>query len=98
MNNMFVLSSVLLALIATGASVSAESTTTVVAVQKEVQVTSVEYADINDPSFPLLGYVSIPQSAIDNDEQLPAVVILPVSQIKSSQVVCCVCVCVRVCV
>ena len=97
MNNMFVLSSLLLALIATGASVSAESTT-VVAVQKEVQVSSVDYVDINDPDFPLLGYVSIPQSAIDNDEQLPAVVILPVSQIKSSQVVCCVCVCVRVCV
>ena len=45
-----------------------------------VDVSPVDYVDVSDPDFALLGYVSIPESAADDsDRLLPGVVIVPVS-------------------
>ena len=50
----------------------------------EIAVSPVEYVDVNDPDFALLGFVSIPPNQIDNSGQLlPGVVIVPVSYISS---------------
>jgi len=89
MNNIHstVLSVVLisLALIATGVSADghvghAEAEMPAV-VSRSVDVSPVDYMDTSNKDndeFPLLGYVSIPQSAIDDESmQLPAVVIVP---------------------
>ena len=84
MNNHSIFLSVVLslALIATVASTGHSAPEVVKS--RSVDVSPVDYVDTtsNDPDneFPLLGYVSIPQSAIDDESmQLPAVVIVPVS-------------------
>jgi hypothetical protein len=47
----------------------------------DYDVKPVEYVDTNNgQDLPLLGYISIPQSVIDDEsEKVPAVLILPVS-------------------
>ena len=47
----------------------------------DLDVTPVEYVDTNNgQDLPMLGYISIPKSVIDDDSRkVPAVVILPVS-------------------
>ena len=47
----------------------------------DLDVTPVEYVDTNNgQDLPMLGYISIPKSVIDDDsKKVPAVVILPVS-------------------
>ena len=44
-------------------------------------LTPTEYIDRNDSDFPLLGYISYPDSMMDDDSQdlLPTVIIVPVS-------------------
>ena len=50
-------------------------------VSYDLDVTPVEYVDTNNgQDLPMLGYISIPKSVIDDDSRkVPAVVILPVS-------------------
>ena len=50
-------------------------------VSYDLDVTPVEYVDTNNgQDLPMLGYISIPKSVIDDDsKKVPAVVILPVS-------------------
>jgi len=44
----------------------------------KVSVSPVEYVDVNDPGYDLLGYLSIPNNKTEgNGELLPGVVILP---------------------
>lgn len=50
-------------------------------VSYDLDVTPVEYVDTNNgQDLPMLGYISIPKSVIDDEsKKVPAVVILPVS-------------------
>eukprot|EP00751_Fragilariopsis_kerguelensis_P043670 CAMPEP_0170995200 /NCGR_PEP_ID=MMETSP0736-20130129/11446_1 /TAXON_ID=186038 /ORGANISM="Fragilariopsis kerguelensis, Strain L26-C5" /LENGTH=99 /DNA_ID=CAMNT_0011421301 /DNA_START=14 /DNA_END=309 /DNA_ORIENTATION=- len=62
----------------TAAAAAAEAEAEVEGSSTNVEATPIEYVDIYDNDEPLLGYISIPQSVLDDDEKkVPAVVILP---------------------
>mmetsp|Transcript_3542 Transcript_3542/g.7623 ORF Transcript_3542/g.7623 Transcript_3542/m.7623 type:complete len:639 (+) Transcript_3542:36-1952(+) len=64
--------------LATNAALDTESPHSHSSPSGKYSVSPVEYVDVSDPDFALLGYVSIPESkADDSDDLLPGVVIVP---------------------
>jgi len=63
---------------AAAAAAEVEGSSSSTFVTTNVEATPIEYVDTYDNDEPLLGYISIPQSVLDDDEKkVPAVVILP---------------------